>query len=381
MAGFSLRFLANGPNQDNLDLWVKSLGYVRSEYMPPATESQLSTPDRQRLVSFLEREIRSYRQQAGISKRVAPRRLNNRELANSVRDVLMVEDIGTNQPMANLLGDTLDDGFDTNADALGMSQFHLEQYIDAFRTIIDSAILPSERPEAHLYHVRAADMSVTSLSQSGRPGRADRTAESIDFLDPRLRIYFSNFEAAPASGRYRIRINATGKDRRVYDSARTGIYHGDPIRLSVHLGDRVTVFSLPDEEVMEIELNEWITAGTRVELSYPTDGLRLEGNKNFKFQFRIAHDYILQNDPERYAAVVKAVLPKAPARTARNAKHWSHWTGEWQGPRPRLFNATIEGPFYESWPPKRQIALLGGDPNVENAAAILRPIAETGLAP
>ena len=41
-----------------------------------------------------------------------------------------------------------------------------------------------------------------------------------------------------------------------------------------------------------------------------------------------------------------------------------------------MFNATIEGPFYESWPPKRQIALLGEDPNVENAVAILRPIAE-----
>ena len=282
IAGFSVRSLAEGPNRDNLDLWVKSLGYVRSEYMPPATESLLSVADRQRLVLFLEREVRGYRQQTGFPKRVAPRRLNNRELANSIRDVLMVDHIGTNQPTANLLGDTLQDGFDTNADALGMSQFHLEQYIDAFRTIIGSTILPPERPEARLYHVRAIDMSVTSLSQSGRPGRADRTAESIDFLDPRLRIYFANFEAVPATGRYRIRIYATGKDRRVYDAARTGIYHDDPIRLSVHLGDRVMVFTLPDEDVMEIVLDEWITAGTRLELSYPTDGLRLEGQQELQ---------------------------------------------------------------------------------------------------
>ena len=376
IAGFSVRSLAEGPNRDNLDLWVKSLGYVRSEYMPPATESLLSAADRQRLVLFLEQEVRSYRQQTGFPKRVAPRRLNNRELANSVRDVLMVDHVGTNQPTANLLGDTLQDGFDTNAEALGMSQFHLEQYIDAFRTIIDSVILSPERPEARLYRVRATDMSVTSLSQSGRPGRADRTAESIDFLDPRLRIYFSNFEAAPATGRYRIRINATGKDRRVYDAARTGIYHDDPIRLSVHLGDRITVFSLPDEEVMEIELNEWITAGTRLELSYPTDGLRLEGNKNFKFQYRITRDHLLKNAPERHAAVVREAVSKAAAGTSRSPDHWSHWTGDWEGPRPRVFNATVEGPFYESWPPRRQIALLGEDPDVENAAAILRPIAE-----
>ncbi|MGI9471405.1 MAG: DUF1592 domain-containing protein, partial [Rubripirellula sp.] len=34
------------------------------------------------------------------------------------------------------------------------------------------------------------------------------------------------------------------------------------------------------------------------------------------------------------------------------------------------------GPFYDSWPPTRQIALIGRDPSTENALAILRPIAE-----
>ena len=376
IAGFRVSSLTDIPAPENLDLWVKSLGHVRSGFMPPPAESQLSATDRRRLTLFLERKIRGYRQHAGDSMRVKPRRLNNRELANSVRDVLMIEHIGTNQPLANLLGDTLEDGFDTDGDALGMSQFHLEQYIDAFRTIIDSTILPPKQPDARLYHVRASDMSVTSLSQSGRPGRADRTAESIDFLDPRLRIYFSSFDAAPATGRYRVRIYATGKDRGIYDSAATGIHDDDPIQLSVHLGDRVEVFDLPDEEVMEIDLNEWIAAGTRLELSYPTDGLRMQGNKNFKFQYRIARDHLLQHDPERHAVVVREAVSKAATGTARGPDHWSHWTGDWQGPRPRVFNATIEGPFYESWPPKRQIALLGEDPKVDHAAAILRPIAE-----
>ena len=376
IAGFSVRSLSGSPAPENLDLWMKSLAHVRSGFMPPPAESQLSSADRRRLALFLDQKIRGYRQQAGDSMRAKPRRLNNRELANSVRDVLLIEHIGTNQPLANLLGDTLEDGFDTDGDALGMSQFHLEQYIGAFRTIIDSTILSPKQPDARLYHVRASDMSVTSLSQSGRPGRADRTAESIDFLDPRLRIYFSNFDAAPATGRYRVRIYATGKDRGIYDSAATGIHDDDPIQLSVHMGDRVEVVDLPDEEVMEIELNQWITAGTRIELSYPTDGLRMQGNKNFKFQYRIARDYLLANDPGRHAAVVREAVSKAATETARGPEHWSHWTGDWQGPRPRVFKATIEGPFYESWPPKRQIALLGQDPEVDHAAAILRPIAE-----
>ena len=48
----------------------------------------------------------------------------------------------------------------------------------------------------------------------------------------------------------------------------------------------------------------------------------------------------------------------------------------WQGARPRILGAIVEGPFYESWPPQRQLALLGKNPSAANAETILRPIAE-----
>ena len=373
---FPLRKLAESPNADNVELWRKSLSYVRADYMPPAAASRLSSADRKTLIAFLGEQIRAYERLSGEAKPLLSRRLNNREIANSVSDVLRIEDVGTHQPTANLLADTLVAGFDTNGAALGMSQFHLEQYIEAFRKIVDATILSGDRPPTRLYDVQAPQMRMTSLSQNKRNERANRTPHSIEFLDPRLRVYFSNFQAAPATGRYRIRIRAAGIDRGIYDSEETGIYHDDPIRLSVHLGDRVKTFDLPDGTAAEIELDEWIAEGTRLELSYPTDGLRLRNNGNFKFQFSIAHDYIKKNDPELYLAVLNDRLPKAPARTAQNPSHWSHWTGQWQGPRPRLFSAKIEGPLYESWPPRRQVALLGNNPRIEAAAEILRPIAE-----
>ena len=374
--GFRIGSLSAVPDRRNADLWRKSLEYVRAEFMPPAEAGRLPATDRHRIVAFLEGRIRGGEEQTGKAIAGAPRRLNNRELANSVRDVLLIEDVGTHRPLADLLGDTLQDGFDTNADALGMSQFHLEQYIEAFRKVVDATILSGELPETRRYEVTAGDMRMTSRSQRRRQERANRTTESIDFLDPRLRVYFANFESAPATGRYRIKIRAAAKDRGLYDSAETGIYDGDPVRLSVHLGDRVRVFPLPDETPVEIELDEWIAAGTRLELSYPTDGLRLRGNGNFKFQFSIAHDHIQKTDPKLHAAILKENIPKAPARTAKNPRHWSHWTEHWQGPRPRLFSAEIEGPLYASRPPKRQTALLGESPKAQNAAAILRPIAE-----
>ena len=373
---FSLTHLGGSPSADSDFLWEDSLDFVTLEEMPPPEKSELSSEEREQLIQFLTTKVRNYHEQDGPPLRIKPRRLNNRELANSIRDVLMIEDIGTNQPMANLLGDTLEDGFDTNGDVLGLSQFHLEQYIEAFRKILDTTVFSGEKPASQRIKVASKNLRMTSLSQNRRNERVNRTPESIDFHDIRLRAYFDNFETVPAAGRYRIRIRATGKDRGLYEEEETGIYDGDPIRLRVHLGDRIRDFDLLDEKVMEIEIDEWIAAGTKLQLSYPTDGLRLRNNGNFKFQYAIAHGHLKKHDSEVYEKVLREVVPRAPERTRRNPGHWSHWTEHWQGPRPRLFSAEVEGPYYESWPPRRQVALLGKDPRSENAAEILRPIAE-----
>ena len=376
MGGFLITSTGKTADSPSLPQWRKALEYVRAELMPPPQAVSMETSERRELIAALLEELRLREGVPDHPPKAPPRRLNNREIANSVADVLLIEDVGTHRPLADLLGDTLHEGFDTFGDSLGMSQFHLEMYVEAFRKIVEATILVGPRPPSRAYEVDAGDMRMTSLSQRSRPERANRTAESIDFLDPRLRVYFPAFERAPASGRYQIRIRAAGKDRGVYDSAETGIYEGDPIRLRVHLGDRVRTFDLPDETPTEIVLDEWIAEETRLELSYPTDGLRLRGNGNFKFQYSIAHDHILSENPELHAALLSEALPRAPARTAGNPRHWSHWTGQWQGPRPRLYSAAIEGPIHAVWPPSRQVALLGRSPSADDAAAILRPIAE-----
>lgn len=371
---FSLPSLEGVPDKESVELWIASVDYVELGEMPPADESKLTESERQQLITFMRSKIKSYDAQTSDSKRVPPRRLNNREIANSVADVLMIEDVGTHQPMANLLGDTLHDGFDTHGDSLGISEFHLDQYIDAFRKVLGNVILSGEQPETQRYVVQSTDLKRTSLSQRPRAEGPGRNSDSLDFHDMRTRMYFTNLETFPATGRYRIKIRATGIDRDVYDEQETGTYHGDPIRLNVHLGDRVRTYELPDNDVKVIELDEWIMAGTQIQLSYPTDGLRQRGNGNFKFQYAIGHDYIKQNDPELYAEVLEQVVPKSRGRS--NAPgHWSHWTGYWQGPRPRVFGAEVEGPIYESWPPMRQTALIGEHPKASHAETILRPIA------
>lgn len=289
---------------------------------------------------------------------------------------MLIEDAGTHQPLGSLLGDSLHEGFDTNGDVLGISEYHIEQYIDACRKIVDAVILDGERPESQRYRVPASKLKATSLSQrSTRNPRILRSDDSLEFSDPRVRIHFDNFQQAPSSGWYRIRVIATGVDRGYYDSAQTGIYDDDPIPLQVRLGDRHFLYDLPDDEILPIELNEWLAEGTRIELAYPTDGLKLLSNGNFKFQNRIAHDHIKATDPALYQFVLNKEVPKSNFRSGVPS-HWSHWVKYWRGPRPRIYKANVEGPFYESWPPKRQVALIGDAPSVNNAEAILKPIAE-----
>lgn len=375
---FSLSLLGEHPSDDNIFLWEDSLDYVTIGEMPPVDESELSDPDRERLVQFLTSQVREFHEFSSAEnppELIKPRRLNNRELANSVRDVLLIEDVGTHQPTDNLLGDTLHEGFDTNGDALGMSQFHLEQYIEALRKIVGATILVGEKPLSKKVRVTAPHLKLTTLAQNRRSDKVGRTPLSLDIHDMRLHAYFENFETAPATGNYRIRIRATGMDRGYYDAEKTGIYDDDPIRLRVHLGNRVRDFELPDEEEMEIVLEEWIAERTQVFLSYPTDGLRLRSNGNFKFQYAIAGEHIREHEPELYHKVVTEDVPRAKVRSDL-PHHWVHWVDYWRGPRPRLFGAEVEGPFYASWPAKRQVALVGENPKVANARELLRPIAE-----
>jgi len=371
---FSLSHLGDLPSNDTAFLWEGALDYVTLEEMPPPEKSELTDEDRNEVIRYLTQLVREYHESNETPKRVQPRRLNNRELANSIADVLMIEDVGTHQPVANLLGDTLEDGFDTNGDALGLSQFHLEQYISSLRKILDATILSGKKPRTKRYIVGSDKLHVSNLSQRPRAERANRTDESIEILDIRHHAYFENFDFVPASGRYRIKIRAAGIDRGIYASEDTGMYPNDPIQLRVHLGDRVQDFDLRDNKVTNIELDQWIAEGTRVLLSHPTDGLRMEGNGNFKFQYRIAYRYLKENNKELYDYVVQEEVPIAKSRNTIPS-HWVHWTDYWQGPRPRLFSAEVEGPIYESWPPKRQVALIGKNPKVENAEQILLPIA------
>ena len=372
---FKLEDLGKTPSKKTLDAWTTSIDRVRAGEMPPAKSSQLTPDQRQRLLNYLSGKVQFYAQRSADSLRAKPRRLNNREFANSVRDVLLIEDVGTHQPVDNLIGDALHKGFDTHGETLGFSNFHLEQYITALRRIIDATIISEPQSLSGRYKIDPTQIFAAHTSQNTTRRERKGTPDYFDFLDPKQLAYFGPFKTVPHTGWYNLTICCTAKDRGLYDWKKTGIYDGDPIQIEVQLGNRTQTFDLPDDEVLEIKLTEWLAAGSRLRLRYPTDGLTQRRNGNFKFQNAIAGEYIKEHDPQLYDRVVSSIRRPKSGRT-RSPAAWQNWVQYWRGPRPRVLSAEIEGPLNETWPPQRQAALIGKNPSVQNAIAILKPIAE-----
>ena len=373
---FSLNMLGKEPAKVSLDHWLASLDRVKADEMPPQEASKLSAPDRKKLIEFLKRQLLRFEQSNAANKSpIQPRRMNNREFARSVADVLMIEDVGTHLPTDDLIGDSLHHGFDTHGATLGFSKFHLEEYIKAVRKIVDATILSGAKPKSKTYDIGSREIFAATTNQNTqRPSRQGR-AEGFDFLDPRSLAYFEPFKTVPTTGWYRIKIKCNALDRGRYDEEDTGIYDADPIRLRVIMGDRIRNFDLVDDKVQEIVLTEWLASGTIFRMLHPTDGLRLQGNGNFKFQNRLTAYYFKKYQPQRYSELVATFPKKRGNGRERKPDDWHNWVNYWMGPRPRIYGAQIEGPLFQSWPPQRQVALLGENPSADNAQKILSAIA------
>ncbi|MEO1525667.1 MAG: DUF1588 domain-containing protein [Planctomycetota bacterium] len=369
---FSLDAFGPSPTDANLREWLGALDRIKTGEMPPPEAGELDDAERTKLLGWLHHRLASF--EPPPRKTLPPRRMNNREFANSIADVLLIEDAGTHLPNDDLIGDSLHHGFDTHGETLGFSKFHLEEYIRAIRKVVNSTILSGPKPESKRYDISPREILAASTNQNIKRAPRRGKATGFDFLDPRLLAYFESFSSAPASGWYRINIRCVALDRGRYDEEDTGIYDADPIRLKVVMGDRKETFDLPDDQVVTIELEEWLARETRFRMLHPTDGLRLLGNGNFKFQNRITAYYFKKYEPKRYAELVPTFQP-APNGRKRGPDDWHNWVDLWMGPRPRLLGATVEGPFFKSWPPERQIRLIGREPSIADTEAILKPIA------
>jgi len=146
-------------------VWEAAVRKLRAGFMPPpGTKSRPDNQTVNELVRYLETRLDAAQveQKPG---RVPLRRLNQREYANAVRDL-----IGLDVDVATLLpDDRRKDGFDNDAAHLQVSPSYLDQYLSAARNVAQQAVGNVDARPVSATYGTVADM-VIALAAEGLDG-------------------------------------------------------------------------------------------------------------------------------------------------------------------------------------------------------------------
>jgi mono/diheme cytochrome c family protein len=188
--------------------WEAAIRKLRGGFMPPPGAKQHPEPRAVAgLVSWLEDTLDTAEANSHPG-RVPLRRLNRREYANAVRDLL-----GLDVDVAALLpADDRKDGFDNDAASLQVSPSFLDQYLSAARLVSLQAVGNPKAPAVTTTYGPVADM-VISLPPRGTPGEGTQQLykEGMPFG---TRGGMSAEHIFPADGDYALTIGdmALGRD-------------------------------------------------------------------------------------------------------------------------------------------------------------------------
>ncbi|MDP3739982.1 MAG: DUF1592 domain-containing protein [Hyphomonadaceae bacterium] len=182
---------------ENAETWEKAVRKLRGRMMPPPGAPRPDEAKTEAFIGWLEAYLDHAAAEHPDPGRVALHRLNRKEYANAVRDLLAL-DIDA---AALLPQDDVSDGFDNVADVLQVSPSFLDQYISAARTLAVQAV-----------GQRTLKTSTVSL----RPPAGVSQSAHIEGLPLGTRGGFLVTHAFPADGEYQLSFGGAGAD--VYDN-------------------------------------------------------------------------------------------------------------------------------------------------------------------
>ena len=121
---------------EDAETWEKAVRKLRGRLMPPSGQPQPDQPTIDSFVAWMEGQLDHAAAEHASVRTPALHRLNRKEYANAVRDLLDIEV----DPAAVLPRDDARDGFDNIATALQVSPSFLDQYLAAARTVAIEAV-------------------------------------------------------------------------------------------------------------------------------------------------------------------------------------------------------------------------------------------------
>jgi hypothetical protein len=301
-------------------LWSDVYEQIHHADMPPEDELQPSSSERARIAQLV---LRISRDEA-FSISTGYRRLNRREYANTVRDLLGLKP-GVFDPALKIFEDDVDDGFDTNADELVISNELLLEYLESGERSLRMALF--------LEDLKAPVTEVISF-HPGKLYAGDRRYTTNKKKSTVLRgsgQYYPNQDSRKISitGNYRVTITAAGVDRDNYGKMKFPPATG-PIKMGVGVrldsqgkkssSELLKTFDLKDEQFEDYETVVWFEKG-----AYPWVGFLNGAGK--------------PASAIRQAIRQRKVSPKevSPQR--------------YEGPGVEVTQFKLEGPLAPEWPP------------------------------
>ncbi|WP_253158317.1 DUF1592 domain-containing protein [Stieleria tagensis] len=330
--------------------WVEVMDNLNLGEMPPEGEPKPPVELTEQVVDWIAKELKHSATMAnGTGGRVLMRRLNRKEYANIVRDLLRVDFLPGEGPADLLPPDGKMNGFDTVSKALLLDPSLMEKYFDVAAAVADKAIVTGPPPVPtrrnrmeyeditggieYIKHVRDTIMVENGIISLSHGMRSDQN----------LRHPW-NDQLIPVRGRYRVRVRvgADPKDReQLYIRISRG---GDG---DLYFGKVPGTLQKP--EVIEIERAFDVPGSDEI-------GIQFEDAPGFG---RVNYHY--SNTRKQAAAELEAGNAKRAGRIRAQLFAQGFPNQGRQEPDTRttdhlprvLFDwIEVEGPLYDQWPPK-----------------------------
>lgn len=296
-------------DKENRGRWATVAEQLKAGSMPPAGKPRPPATEIEHLTDWIDGRVKvAEAAHSAAEGRVVLRRLNRAEYANTIRDLLSVDvDLQDLLPV-----DTSTGGFDNSAEALHVSSYLMESYLEAAHRVLDAAIVNGPRPWQ--INKKFDLKEERSIKPTGSVYRYvdDGVAIFSSWVSANIQVTMWNFRTR-FRGKYRFRISGYGFQS---DSK--------PITFHVMAGTMaeptqqylVDYFAVPADKPTVVEFEEQLEANNTIRIV--TDGLAVK-----------------PPDVEKVGA------------------------DKYTGPGLVVQWVEIEGPLLDSWPPKSHRQIFG----------------------
>ncbi len=137
--GLDLTALAYGSDPRSHERWVRVFDRVTAGEMPPPKKSRPPAAAAKAFLAILDRDLTA---QHVAMRGTVMRRLNRIEYRNTIED-LLGQEVGIYEDLPE---EALSHGFDTNGEALGLSEVHLRRYLAAAESVLANQELREAAP-------------------------------------------------------------------------------------------------------------------------------------------------------------------------------------------------------------------------------------------